>query len=366
MLEVLLAVSIATCFSFFCSVSEAALMSIPWSKIESLRRQGRRSGNILYAMRQDIEKPLTAILTLNTIAHTAGAAWAGAAAVDAFGSANLGLFTLVFTFVILIFSEILPKTWGVAYAHVLAPFLAGPLLVLARVMAPFIWLMGIGLRLLSPRKRGGPLSTEDDIRATVSLVRKAGLIKPYEELSIRNILSLDKKTVEQTMTPRTVVYSLPADMTVAEARATSGVWPHSRIPVYEGEDREDIVGLVYRRELLEALANDQDDLRLERMMKPVEFVLESTTLDKVLNKFLESRIHLLVVLDEYGGLSGVISLEDVLEEILGKEIVDETDQVADMRELARSRKESLVREAGRESGGRSGHNEETPPSMEVP
>ncbi|MFO7596107.1 MAG: hemolysin family protein [Desulfocurvibacter africanus] len=347
MLEVILAVSIATFFSFFCSVSEASLMSIPWSKIESLRKDGKKTGEILFAMRQDIEKPLTAILTLNTVAHTAGAAWAGAAAAGVFGHENLGLFTLIFTLIILAFSEILPKTYGVAYAPVIAPLLAGPLMILARLMAPFIWLMGLGLRFLSPRKDGGPLSTEDDIRATVSLVRKAGLIKPSEEMCIRNILSLDMKAVKQAMTPRTVVFSLPASMSVAEAHDTIHVWPHSRIPVYENDDREEIVGLVYRREVLEALANDQDNMRLERMMKPVEFVLETTPLDKVLNKFLESRTHLLVVLDEYGGLAGVISLEDVLEEILGKEIVDETDQVTDMRELARTRKEQLVREASR-------------------
>jgi CBS domain containing-hemolysin-like protein len=146
------------------------------------------------------------------------------------------------------------------------------------------------------------------------------------------------------MTPRTVVFSLPAQMTVAEARGVGrGVWPHSRIPVYDADDPENIVGIVYRREVLEALAHDQDDVRLGDLMKPVRFVLDTMTLDRVLVKFLESRMHLFVVLDEYGGVSGVVSLEDVLEEILGKEIVDETDQVADMRELARTRREALLR-----------------------
>ncbi|WP_027368251.1 hemolysin family protein [Desulfocurvibacter africanus] len=365
MFELIMAMGLAAGISFVCSLSEAALYSVPWSRIEDLRRQKKKSGEILFQFREHIERPITAILTLNTIANTAGASIAGAAAAEVFGAESLPLFVVVFTVIILIFSEIIPKTLGVSYTRTVAPLLTGPISIMILTTAPLIWALGLPARLGKRRKRG-PQTTEDDIRATVSLVRKAGLIKPYEELSIRNILSLDQKSVEQTMTPRTVVFSLPAELTVAQARATTKLWPHSRIPVYEGEDREDIVGLVYRRELLEALANDQDDLRLEQMMKPVEFVQETTTLDKVLNKFLESRNHLLVVLDEYGGLSGVISLEDVLEEILGKEIVDETDQVVDMRELARSRKESLVRGTGREPDGRSAQREETPPSMEVP
>ena len=189
------------------------------------------------------------------------------------------------------------------------------------------------------------MSSEEDLRAVLSLTRREGGINPLEELSIKNILSLDRKTASDIMTPRTVVFSLPSHMTVDEARGIErGVWPHSRIPVYDDDDPENIVGIVYRREVLEALANDQDATRLGDLMKPVRFVLDTMTLDRVLVKFLESRMHLFVVLDEYGGVSGVVSLEDVLEEILGKEIVDETDQVADMRELAKARREDLLRQ----------------------
>merc|ERR1711879_278249 len=182
---------------------------------------------------------------------------------------------------------------------------------------------------------------EDDIRAIVSLTRRSGSIKPYEEQSIRNILMLDTKTVEEIMTPRTVVYSLPTDLTVAEAREQQRNWPHSRIPIYD-EDPEDIVGVVFRRQVLEALADDLDELKLGDIMRPVRFVLKTITLDKLLVKFLGSRLHLCVVLDEYGGVAGVVTLEDVLEEILGSEIVDETDQVVDMRELARQQRDELI------------------------
>jgi CBS domain containing-hemolysin-like protein len=176
----------------------------------------------------------------------------------------------------------------------------------------------------------------------ISLTRKSGIIKPYEELSIQNILSLDKKMVKDIMTPRMVVFSLPSHMTVAQARQHKAIWPHSRIPVYENNDPEDVVGIVYRREVLNALANDQDDVRLEKLMKPANFVVETMSLDKLLIKFLESRLHLFIVIDEYGGIAGLVTLEDVLEEILGKEIVDETDEVVDMRELARQRKRMLI------------------------
>ncbi len=348
MLTLVLSVTLAVLISAFCSMSEAALYSVPWSWIERLRKEGRPSGELLFALRGNVEKPITAILTLNTIANTAGAAVAGAAAVSVFGGEDLWLFTAAFTVVILAFGEILPKTVGVAYNRPVAALIAAPMKYMILALLPVIWGGGLLARLVA-RKRKVPLSSEEDLRAVVSLTRREGIIKPLEELSIKNILSLDQKTASDIMTPRTVVFSLPAQMTVAQAKRLRGVWPHSRIPVFDDDDPENVVGIVYRREVLEALANDQDDVRLGDLMKPVRFVLDTMTLDRVLVKFLESRMHLFVVLDEYGGVSGVVTLEDVLEEILGKEIVDETDQVADMRELARARREELLRQMqGRE------------------
>jgi len=348
MLELILAVALAITVSFICSLTEAAFYSFPLSRIERLRKQGRKSGEILHALRMDVEKPITAILTLNTVAATAGAAVAGAAAVHVFGDEYLALFTASFTLVILLLGEIVPKTTGVAYARQLAPALAKPLLVMVWVCMPVIWLFGRLIRLIGKRQKGQE-TDEDDIRAVVSLTRQAGIIKPYEEAAIRNILALDDKRVDEIMTPRTVVFSLPSDMTVGEAMEANKTWPHTRIPVFEGEDAEEIVGVVYRRQVFEAAANDHLEIRLRDLMRPVRFVLENLTLDRLLRKFLESRMHLFVVLDEYGGMAGVVSLEDVLEEMLGSEIVDETDQVVDMRELARLRRSELV--PGARGGG---------------
>ncbi|MFW6401951.1 MAG: hemolysin family protein [Desulfohalobiaceae bacterium] len=333
----IITVLFAVGISAFCSLTEAVLYSVPWSHIESLRKQGTATGQLLYKLRSRVDEPITAILTLNTVANTAGAAVAGAAAAAVFGDDSMLWFSLVFTLMILFFSEIIPKTFGVLHNRILSVILARPLNFLVLLLWPVIKAISLVVRLLSKNKMG-PQSTEEDLRALASLTRKTGVLKRFEELSIHNILNLDTKTVEQVMTPRTVIFSLPAESTVAEVWNSKNLWPHSRVPVYSSEDQEDIVGIVYRREVLQALAQDEDEKKLKELMKPVHFILESLTLDRVLVTFLESRLHLAVVLDEYGGLTGLISLEDILEEILGNEIMDETDQVADMRELALQRK----------------------------
>lgn len=341
MLDLILAVGLAVGVSFFCSVAEAVLLSVPWSRIEQLRKAGRPAGNILYALRSDVDRPIAAVLTLNTVAHTVGAAVAGAAAARVFGPEHMALFATAFTVVVLVFSEILPKTMGILYAGPLAAVLAKPLQILVWVFSPVIFLLGFLSRMLQ-RKAAGPRHTEEDIAALVSLTRRSGVLKAYEERSIKNILSLDRKVVHEIMTPRTVVFSVPAQTTVSQARAQGNLWPYSRVPVFADGDPENIVGVVYRREVLQAQAEDRDGMRMADLMKPARFVQESLTLDRLLVKFLDSRMHLFIVLDEYGGVGGVVSLEDVLEEILGKEIVDETDEVVDTRALARQRSEHLA------------------------
>jgi CBS domain containing-hemolysin-like protein len=342
MFELILASLIAIVMSAACSLAEAALYAVSWSQIEHLRKEGRRSGLLLFKLRSDVEKPISVVLTLNTVANTAGASILGAAAVKTFGSDTMGLFVALFTLVILIFSEIIPKTIGVAYARQIAPVLAFPLHWLVILFTPFTEVISLLTRLIRKDDKG-PQTTEDDIRAIVSLTRRSGRIAPSEELAIRNILALDTKTVSDIMTPRTVVFSLPAQMTVDETRREPHVWHYSRIAVYDNADVEDIVGVVYRRDILERLANDQNETPLSAIMRPARFIQETLTLDRLLSKFLESRVHLCVALDEYGGLSGVVSLEDVIEEILGKEIVDETDEVVDLRAHAKQQRELIVK-----------------------
>ncbi len=327
--------------SAICSTAEATLYSVPWTYVETLRESGSKKGQVLYELRNDVNRPIAAILTLNTIANTAGASLAGALAASELGSEWTGWFAVLLTVLILIFGEILPKTIGVTYAGGIAGVLAYPMRGLVIAFTPFIWFSDLLARLVTRSRKQEPMATEEDIRALTSLSRRTGQIQAYEEDAIRNILMLDSKRVYEIMTPRTMVFSLPETMTLEEAYKNPSIWNYSRIPVY-GDDNEDIVGLVLRRRIVRGIADDEDSRTLGELMSPVRFVLESQTLDKVLREFLESREHLFAVLDEFGGLAGVVSLEDILEEMLGQEIVDESDAVADLRAVARERRRKTL------------------------
>lgn len=340
MLILSLAVGLALVISATCSLTETVLYSVTWAHIEKLRKKGGSAGIKLFEMRTHIDKPIAAVLTLNTVANTAGSAVAGAAFMGVFGPEHMWAFALFFTILVLAFGEIVPKTLGVVYANPLSTILVRPLALIVRLLTPIIWLTGMLTRMVTPANHG-PQISEDDIRAITSLSRQAGRIQPFEERTIRNILSLDFKRVRDIMTPRTVVFSLSADLTIGEAYQMPQLWHFSRIPVY-AEDNEDLVGIVERRTLGKRSAEGETETLLADIMTPLQFVVESQTLDKLLQEFLNSRIHLFGVLDEYGGLAGVVSLEDVVEEILGREIVDESDNVADLRQLARDRRAALT------------------------
>jgi CBS domain containing-hemolysin-like protein len=337
----ILIVVCAVGISCLCSLTEAALYSVSWSGIERLRREGRKAGELLHEMRSRVDKPSAALVTLNTLVNTAGSAVAGVAAAGVMGAEYMPAFVAFFTFLILMIGEIIPKTLGVVHAETLAAFLARPLNALTRLSAPFICFIGLINRLILPRNRERSGITEADILAMASLSRKEGRIRPGEERIIGNILELDRKRVRDIMTPRTVVFSLPASMSLEEACANPRLWHFSRIPVHEG-DNENPVGIVTRRALARHMADKDTRHTLGDLMQPIRFVSEIRPLHLLLEDFLGARTHLFAVLDEFGGLAGVVSLEDVLEEILGREIVDESDPVADLRELARRRRRDLM------------------------
>lgn len=349
MVALIIAVAVSLIVSASCSLTEAVLYSVPLSHIEMLRKNGHPSGERLAELRANIDQPITAVLTLNTIANTAGASIAGAFAANVFDDTGMILFAVLFTCAILFFSEIMPKTVGVVYCRTLAPYIARPLQILLVLLKPLVAATGLITRIVTSKKKASP-ATEDDIRALVALSRRAGSIKAYEEKTIRNILALDNRRVEEIMTPRTVVHMLSAETTAKEAHENKNFWHYSRVPIY-GADREDIIGIAHRRDIMEALTADRDNVPLSQLMKPVHFVPETMLLDKLLAQFLDQRMHLYVVLDEYGGMAGVVSLEDVIEEILGREIVDETDSVADLQELARERRAKVIA-AAHQGGGK--------------
>ncbi|HJD97001.1 hemolysin family protein [Mailhella massiliensis] len=347
MTALIITIVLALSISALCSTMEAMLYSIPWTTLEKMKDSGSRAGKLLYHMRSNVDQPISAILTLNTIANTAGASLAGALAAGALGAENMPYFAALFTLLVLLFGEIIPKTMGVSYPVPLGRLLAFPLFIMTTVLRPATWLSGQITKLITP-KDSGPEATEEDINAMARISRQAGVIQSYEETAIRNILALDQKRVHDVMTPRTVVFSLPEDCTVEQAYAIPSFWHFSRIPVY-AEDNEDIVGIVLRRDVVLHRDADDGEMKLGDIMQPVHFVLESLTLDKVLTEFLERHQHLFAVLDEFGGLAGVISLEDVMEELLGREIVDESDVAADLRAVARNRRAKAAASARAEN-----------------
>ena len=325
-----------------CSIFEAVLYSISLSHIEILVQSGKKSGKVLKGLKSDIQKPITAILTLNTIANTMGAAIAGAYAAMLLGEKHLALFSAIFTLAILLFSEILPKTAGVVYCRELAPWIALPVKWLVTILTPIIWICRAVTRLVTKHGKETHISAEE-IQAIAAISRKSGEIDPEQEKVITNILELENKNVRQIMTPRTVTFSLSEHLTVAEAQELKQQWDrHSRVPVYDN-DQDDIVGIVLRKDVFSSVADGREHRKLSVMMNPVHFVPESAPLQKVMMEFFKFRQHLFVVVDEYGGFTGVISLEDIIEEIIGHEIMDESDQTKDMRQLARSKRKTLTR-----------------------
>ncbi len=345
MFELIAAVMFAVIISAACSVFEAVLYSVPATHIEGMAQARRRSGLILQRFRRDIDRPIAGILSLNTIANTAGAAVAGAYAARVFGADSVILFSAVFTLTILVVSEVIPKTVGVVYSKRLASWIAMPLQVVVWLMTPMIWICRLATRLV-PRNTPEHAFTDQELLSMLRMGEKAGALDADEAQRIRNILSLETKTVTDIMTPRTVCLTAGARLTMRDLRERAARWQHSRVPVWD-KSPEDIVGLAHRRDVLVAIGEDRWDTTLADLMRPVDFILTIHPLDTLLDRFLETKQHLLVVLDELGGLAGVVTLEDLMEEILGEEIVDEFDQITDLRRLAHDRRErTLHRQQG--------------------
>lgn len=334
MFALALVVALTVSVSFLCSLMEAALYSIPPSRVEALRRQGSAAGRVLAELRADIDKPIAAILTLNTIANSAGAVISGALASDLFGSAVLGVFTALLTLGILFFSEIVPKTLGAVHASALAPRLAPLIRGLVLVLMPFVAACRWFTRLLRPEKVTH-LASEEDILALTRLGVLSGSLLPEEAQWVANALKLNEVTARDLMTPRPVVYSLPTDLPLRLVEAHSAHWTHSRLPLVKDDRPDQVEGIVLRRDVFDALVAGRTEGALRDLMKPALYVPDTMPANRLLQTFLQNRQHLAIVVDEFGGMEGVVTLEDVLECLLGAEIVDETDKHVDMQEYAR-------------------------------
>lgn len=332
MTALVITVVVVVLISAICSLLEAVLYSVPDSQVEAMAESGSRAGKVLRTLRGNIDQPITAILSLNTIANTAGAAVAGALATEALGEPWLPVFSGAFTLAILLFSEVMPKTVGVLHSRALAPLIALPLRGLVWLFRPLIWFMGLATRLFSRGPQDPGVSGEEIISlARVGSLR--GVLDPEQATAIQNIVTMQDKSVSDVLTPRTVLFALQADMTCGAASKQERLFSHSRIPIY-GKTTDDIVGIVLLRDILTNVAADRHERPLREICQPAEFVADVTSLGDALKQFLRTKRHMMVVINSFGGVDGVVTLEDVIEEMLGTEIVDEFDKVADMRHLA--------------------------------
>jgi CBS domain containing-hemolysin-like protein len=350
MLTILIITAVSLVCAFFCSLAETCIYSITRSRIESLRREGKPSGARLAQLRANIDETIAAILILNTFANSFGAVLAGGVVDREYGSWRLGVLTasivfgFLFTSTILFFSEIIPKSLGVKFANRVGPALATPLVWLVRILKPLV-LMSVAVTRLWGKGTHLHHATEEDIINLAALGQRQGQILPQEAKWVANALRLNDMTAYDLMTPNTVVARLPETLPLRGLTIDAQHWRFSRIPVCLDDNPDAIVGVIHRQRVFDALAKDQFHLTMRDLMIPPDFVDEKTPAHQLLDEFLKKRRHLFCVKDEAGAFIGVVTLEDVLECLLGLEIVDERDAHVDMQELARQRRQMLLEQS---------------------
>lgn len=327
---------LALVVSCFCSISEAVLLSVRPSYVTVLKNEGSKSAPILHKLTNNLDRPLAAILTANTIAHTVGAAGVGAQAALLFGSKYLGLTSAILTLLILVLSEIIPKTLGATYWKQLAPTFAILIEWLTRLLFPFVWMSEKLTRIISRSGASGATFSRAEIKAMAEIGAEEGLLQPKELKIVTNLLRLRKLSVRMIMTPRPVIFAQIATMTVQEFFLKHDEKPFSRIPLYDGS-RDDMNGYVLKTDLLIAQAKDQFDKSLSEFRREVLVVLDSRNTSDIFDLLMHEKSHMALVVDEFGTVQGLITQEDIVETLIGLEITDETDRVEDMQALAHER-----------------------------
>ena len=345
MLAIFFAVSII--FSFLCSIWEAALLSIPPSFVEQKRQQGGVVGIKLKEFKDNIDRPLAAILTLNTIAHTAGAIGVGASATKIWPDNELvtgAIVPVLMTMAILILSELIPKTLGANSWKSLTPFTVRSLDIIIKLLFPLVWLGQWITKLLKKDKNKSVLSRAD-FQAMTDLGHREGVFDKSESKIIRNLLRFNSIVVKNIMTPRTVMVAAEESLTISEFYEEFKPLRFSRVPIYKNS-RDNVTGFVLRSELLTKLVNEEKSLLLKDMMRPLMIVNESMPVPDLFNQMIEKREHIALVVGEFGGVNGIVSMEDLIETLLGLEIIDEMDNADDMQMLARKNWEKRAKELG--------------------
>lgn len=344
MFLLVLYVVLALAVSFLCSVMEAVLLSVTPGHLAILVQQRPRTAARLKNFKDNIDEPLAAILSLNTIAHTVGAAGAGAQAARVFGDAWLGLFSAVLTLAILFLSEIIPKTIGAVYWKQLTPAVTRLLHWMIIPLKPLVWMSGLVSRAISASHVPVHVS-RDEIAALAALGVRQGVFDEEESRVLNALLRFRSLRASDIMTPRTVVFALPADDTVGRVVEAHRPMRFSRIPIHGGSI-DALLGYVLKDEILERAARDEADLPLRELRRELLFVPATARLSQLLDRFQSTREHIAAVIDEFGGTAGLVTLEDLVETVLDVEIVDEVDSVEDLRAAARSEWRRRARRLG--------------------
>ncbi len=343
MVEILGVVLVVLLGSALCSCSETALFSVPLIKVRQLAQSHSSSALALYSIRQRMNRPIATLVILNNIFNIVGSIIIGSLAAKVFGDTGLGIFSAILTLLIILFAEIIPKTIGERYATRIALLIALPLQFLTLIFTPIVWLIE---KLTRPFSRGRnlPTTNEAEIRFLTTLGYKEGVIEDDEAEMIERVFQLNDLTAGDVMTPRIIITYLLGNERLIDCKDKIIQSQHTRIIVIE-DSIDEVLGIALKHDLLAALIEGDGTELVKDLIRPVHFVPETIRADKILKEFQEKREHLRVVLDEYGGVAGVVTLEDVIEVLTG-EIVDETDKMIDLQEVARKKRQHLLRSNG--------------------
>lgn len=341
--------TVAIAISFLCSLLEAVFLSVNEPYLEYLIKQDRREGKMLKELKGKTDRSLAAILSLNTIAHTIGAAGVGAEVLKLYGSAYVAIASAILTLLILVFSEIIPKSIGAANWKRFTLFTGKTIKLLITIMMPLVWLLEKVSHAFRDEESDSIL-TRGEVLAAAEMGERHGTLEDDEARIIKNLLKLDNIVVREVMTPRTVMFTFGKDQTVGEVMKEHSLIRFSRIPITDS-DPDTIPGFVLRTDLMQHYTNGDFDIAMSQMVNPIQSVTPGDSVGKVLDDLIGRKEHIFLVVNEFGSIEGLITLEDAIETLLGVEIVDEDDSHEDMQQLARELWEEKQKKECEEEGG---------------
>ncbi len=340
-------------FSFLCSILEAVLLSVTPTFINVKKKEGKSYATTLENLKKDVDQPLIAILTLNTIAHTVGAILVGVQAeqlpykFEILGVNMVGIVSTIMTLLILVLSEIIPKTIGATFWKQLANFTSKALIILIAPLkyTGILWILRLTTKLIGGKGHHGSVLSREDFTAMTDIAEEEGVFEESESKVIKNLLNFKKIFTKDVMTPRTVIKTASEETTLEDFFKENQNLRFSRIPIYK-EKADNITGQVLKDDIFKEMANQNGHKTLADIKRPIIFTTRNLPIPDLFNEFIQTKNHIALVVDEYGSISGLVTMEDVIETLLGLEIVDESDTATDMQALARKNWENRARRLG--------------------